>query len=71
MKSLIPKGTKSTFVTPEKHPFLCANLYMRLWKTKYLIYNYLLFACYIWIMQKCVLKVGGKLNNAAISVTRF
>ena len=41
MKSLIPKGAKSTFVTSEKNMFLCASLYPRtsLWKTQNWIYN--------------------------------
>ena len=42
MKSLIPKGAKSTFVTSEKNAFLCASLYTRLWKTRY-FYNYNIF----------------------------
>ena len=38
MKSLFPKGAKSTFVTSEKNAFLCASLYTRLWETKFWIY---------------------------------
>ena len=72
MKSLIPKGAKSTFVTSEKNTFRCASLYTRLWKTQYLIYNIFVLLANIWNLdQKCVLKVGGKLNNVVISVTRF
>ena len=41
MKSLIPKGAKSTFVTWEKNAFLCASLYTHLWETQYWIYNIL------------------------------
>ena len=39
MKSLFPKGARSTFMTSEKNVFLCASLYTRLWKTQYWIYN--------------------------------
>ena len=35
MKSLFPKGARSTFVTSEKNVFLCASLYTRLWETQY------------------------------------
>ena len=38
IKSLIPKGAKSTFLTSEKNVFLCASLYTRLWETQYWIY---------------------------------
>ena len=31
MKSFIPKGVKSTFVTSEKNAFLCASLYTRVY----------------------------------------
>ena len=70
MKSLFPKGAKSTFVTSEKNAFLCASLYTRLWKTKNLNVQCLLY-CSLYSDQKCVLKVGGKLNNLVILITPF
>ena len=69
MKSLIPKGAKSTFVTSEKNMFLCASLYPRLLKTQNWIYN-VFFFCSLYSDQKCILKVGGKLHNIVI-LTQF
>ena len=60
---------KSTFVTSEKNAFLFASFYTRLWETQYRIYN-IFFLLVIYSDQKCVLKVGGKLNNVGILVTR-
>ena len=71
MKSLSPKGAKSNFVTSEKNALLCANLYTRLWETQHRIYNIFFSFCSLYSDQKCVLKVGGKLNNVRILATRF
>ena len=69
MKSLIPEGAKSTFVTSEKTRFFvrfCTRVYGKL-NIEYTISSF----CSLYSDQKCVLKVEGKLNNVVILVTRF
>ena len=69
MKSLIPKGAKSTFVTLEKNVFICAvctRVYGKL-NIEFTISSF-------WSLysdQKCVVTVGGMLNNVVILITRF
>ena len=70
MKSLIPKGAKSSFVTSEKNAFLCASLYMPLYGKLNIEFTIFSF-CSLYSDQKCVLNVVGKLNNVVIVVTRF
>ena len=57
MTSLFPKGAKSTFVTSEKHAFLCirvcTRVYGKLKKIEFTISSF----CSLYSDQKCVLKV--------------
>ena len=65
----IPKGAKSTFVTLRKTRFFVrvrTRLYGKL-NIEFTISSF----CSVYSDQKCVLKIGGKLNNAVILVTRF
>ena len=70
MKSLIPKGAKSTFVTSEKNVFLCVRICTRVCGKPNIECTISSF-CSLYSDQKCVLKVGGKLNNVVILVTLF
>ena len=66
MKSLIPNGAKSTFVTSEKNVLQVCTLHGKL-NIEFTLSSF----CSLYSDQKCVLNVGGKLNNVVILVTRF
>ena len=70
MQSLIPKGAKSTFVTLDIITFLCASLSTCVYGKLNIEFTVSLF-CTLYAHLKCILKVGGKLNNVVILVTRF
>ena len=67
MKSLIPKGAKSTFVTSEKTSFFCASLYTCLRKTQYWIYN----VFFLLVIFGSEMRSKGKLNNVVILINRL
>ena len=69
MKSLIPKGAKSTFVTSEKTCFfvrVCTRVYGKV-NIEFTMSSF----CSLYSDQKLVLKVGGKLNNIVMLITGF
>ena len=69
MKTLIPKGAKSTFMSSENFFFfvrVCSLVFGKL-NIEFTIFSFYSLDS----DQKCVLKVGGKLNNEVILVTRF
>ena len=70
LKSLIPKGAKSNLVTLEKTRFfvrVCTRVNEKLNIEFTIISSF----CSLYSDQKCVLKVGGQLNNIVILVNRF